>query len=470
MNDIQVLPLAQWLDNSRADQTLVACGDERHYYLGEMRQQVIALCQRLQATTQQRWALCFDDSYWFTVALLAVLHSAKTAVIPGHSRESLLQEQRSRFDALLSDKFVTLDFPCLIVGPGQQPMAATETPLLPVLSADATVVLFTSGSRGQPREVVKPVASLDHEIAWLAALWGKRLAGCHLLSSVSHQHLYGLTFRIMLPMALGLSFSSALTQFPEQLAAHIAAHSREKRYVFISSPAFLRRLDIALPAFHCELVLSAGGLLPWNAACQAEQYYGVRLNEVYGSSETGVLAWRNCSRNNEPWQPFPGVRFSKDHKDLSDEKEKIWRVHSPLIPEPEGLLLDDRLDFSPGEGRFHLCGRQDQIIKIEEQRISLSEVEHRLMQLSGVAEAAALTLSRSGRLYIGAVIVLDAATTVPQGHRGEAMLTRAWRQTLRQWLEPVALPRYWRIVTQMPLNSQGKRTCAQLQELFYAAD
>ncbi|MCV3305589.1 hypothetical protein, partial [Leclercia adecarboxylata] len=32
---------------------------------------------------------------------------------------------------------------------------------------------------------------------------------------------------------------------------------------------------------------------------------------------------------------------------------------------------------------------------------------------------------------------------------------------------PVAIPRHWRIVDEMPVNSMNKRVYAQLQELFH---
>ena len=43
----------------------------------------------------------------------------------------------------------------------------------------------------------------------------------------------------------------------------------------------------------------------------------------------------------------------------------------------------------------------------------------------------------------------------------------AWRRALLPWLEPVAVPRYWRIVDEMPVNSMNKRVYAQLEELFH---
>nr|MWL34444.1 AMP-dependent synthetase [Escherichia coli] len=44
-----------------------------------------------------------------------------------------------------------------------------------------------------------------------------------------------------------------------------------------------------------------------------------------------------------------------------------------------------------------------------------------------------------------------------------------WRRLLRPTLESVAIPRYWRVIDEMPVNSMNKRVYAQLQELFHEA-
>ena len=54
------------------------------------------------------------------------------------------------------------------------------------------------------------------------ALWGERLAGTRVLASVSHQHIYGLLFRILLPLSLGLPFDRRSIDYPEQLALQTA--------------------------------------------------------------------------------------------------------------------------------------------------------------------------------------------------------------------------------------------------------
>lgn len=74
---------------------------------------------------------------------------------------------------------------------------------------------------------------------------------------------------------------------------------------------------------------------------------------------------------------------------------EAFRLFSPLIAEDNGLLLDDLLQFSE-DGQFHLMGRRGRIVKIEEKRMSLQEVEQRLLALDGIREAAAVPLRAAG--------------------------------------------------------------------------
>lgn len=448
------LPLARWLDTHRPDETPLAWLSDRTWTLGEMRYDVAQLYAQLQTRSGERWALCFENSYLFIVALLATLHAGKTPVIPGHSRVSLLQEQQALFDGVLSDKLLDHGGSMLLVSCANAKNEAKGPAALPPIADDAFVELFTSGSTGQPRRVRKPVTCLDSEAQMLAARFADRLAGCRVVASVVPQHLYGLTFRIVLPMALGLPLHAAMLYYAEQLCVL----PKDSRYVFISSPAFLKRLDCQLAAPPLAMILSAGGMLPWRDVEQTRAWAGVTPDEIYGSTETGVLAWRYRAEDDMPWRPFPGVRFCA--------QEEAWRAFSPLIPQKEGLLLDDNLEFIE-EDRFRLAGRRGRVVKIEEKRISLCEIENRLLALEGIREAAALPVTRKGRQGIGVLLVLDKPMLERWRQREGKQLELFWRRSLLPWLEPVAVPRYWRVIDEMPVNSMNKRVYAQLEELFH---
>ncbi|MGC6389256.1 AMP-binding protein [Ewingella sp. S1.OA.A_B6] len=445
-----ILPLSKWLSDVRANGHVVARRGDKNICLADLRRDVGMLHARLTKRSERRWALCFHDSYQFCVALLALLHAAKVPILLGHHRHAQLIEQREHFDAALSD--ISLDLPCAVWSLSDE---GNVTPELPSVSDSAYLTLFTSGSTGEPRRIVKRVKAMDREAEWLAQLWGEQIDGCLIRASVSHQHLYGLTFRIWLGQALGIPFECEMVAFPEQLARNVVHNNQ--RSVFITSPAFLQRLDTQLPAPPTALVISAGGPLTQKAAQLVHRWLGVNVDEIYGSTETGVMAWRS-RQTDAQWQRFPGVKFERDLQDN-------WCVMSPLIASPEGFMLDDRLIFAP-DGTFQLDGRHDRVVKIEEKRISLSEIERRLAALDGIDQAVVLLVQRGTRQCIGVVLVLNSTGLHLLNQFGRGVQIRRWRQQLSDWLEPVAIPRYWRIVSEIPLNQQSKRSWPALQELF----
>lgn len=449
----QPLPLAQWLSAPRPNDTPIAWLGEQTWTLGQLRYDVAMQVKALQQQSGERWALCFENSYLFIVALLAALHAGKTPVIPGHSRVSLLEEQQALFNGVLSDRPLAWSGVTLMIQSAYQ--SAEHHEPLSDIAQTRYVELFTSGSTGQPRRVMKPLACLDREASLLAERFAARLAGCRVVASVVPQHLYGLTFRIFLPMALGLPLHAAMLYYTEQLAAL----SHEHRYAFISSPAFLKRLDRQLTPPPVAMVLSAGGMLPWEHVAPTADWLGVWPDEIYGSTETGILAWCHRQQEDIAWQPFPGVNITAEGD--------AFRAISPLIHQANGLLLDDILQFD-ADGRFRLQGRRDRVVKIEEKRISLGEIEQRLLELEGVREAAALSVTHAGRQSIGALLVLDEHTRQQWQQSGGTAQELAWRRALLPQMEPVTVPRYWRVVDEIPVNSMNKRVYAQLQELFHA--
>lgn len=110
---------------------------------------------------------------------------------------------------------------------------------LPPISPDAELLLFTSGTTGKPKPVRKIVRLLDREAEMVSEIFPdlRRLA---VASSVDPLHLYGLTFTVWVPMALGLTRIVPRLEVPEDLASVTVPSA------IISSPTFLRYLDPAV--------------------------------------------------------------------------------------------------------------------------------------------------------------------------------------------------------------------------------
>lgn len=349
----QTLPLARWLTAPRPDDTPIAWLDEstgRWAICVTMSRNLSAAC----SNSRERWALCFENSYLFIVALLATLHAGKTPVLPGHNRVIQLNEQRELFDGVLSDSELNWQGSLLLVA--SSPQVATQSFTFAAIAPDAYIELFTSGSTGQPKRVIKPVRLLDREAELLAERLGAscrkscrrfRIAAAFVRPDFSRFPAHGAGITAPCRHAL-----VCRTVCRVESSASLYLHQQPGIFEASGYTAF--------PA-PVQVLLSAGGELPWQDVQHTASWLRVWPDEIYGSTETGVIARRYRDQEQRRWRPFPCMQFRAE--------DDAFRLFSPLMEEDSGLLLDDILQFSE-DGQFHLMGRRGRIVKIEEKRIS----------------------------------------------------------------------------------------------------
>ena len=73
---------------------------------------------------------------------------------------------------------------------------------------------------------------------------------------------------------------------------------------------------------------------------------------------------------------------------------------------------------------------------------------------------------QSARVQLGVVVVLSEEGRAYQASYGRLTLSRQLKQLLGQYFEIVTLPKKWRYVDQVPVNSQGKTVRKELECLF----
>jgi acyl-coenzyme A synthetase/AMP-(fatty) acid ligase len=433
------------------------CFDEQHNVTGykKFQQDVQIFSAYLSDKPQRKWALCFENSYAFSVAFMALAHAGKHLILPGNHQPAALAELAQHFDALLHDDIIET-MPCEIhINYNAVDLSIQHTEKLSPLSlCDIPLTLFTSGSTDTPKPINKTLQLLDNEIQQLELLWGEKVKDSECYSTVSHQHIYGLLFRVLWPLCSGRAFSQTNFIYPEQILSHHSSHPK----TLVCSPALLKRLIDHEGYNEYQVVFSSGGPLAIEGADQSEAKLSSRPFEVYGSTETGGVGYRQQTEPRSLWTFFPShqARLNIEH---------CLELLSPFIDDALWYPTSDYCDLLEN-GQFMLKGRVDRVIKIEEKRLSLTEVEKRLTQLIWIDDAAVIPMEEEKRTVLGAVIVLSDAGNelMQQGSKGKFWLKL--RSELREWLEPVGIPRRFRAVDEVPLNSQGKRQMRDLQQLF----
>ncbi|MCC6535813.1 MAG: AMP-binding protein [Burkholderiales bacterium] len=416
--------------------------------------QVGAICTALSARLESRWLIAADDVLEFCASLLGALHAGKRAVIAPNLGEGTLRDLRSAYDASIGTA-IPADIDPLTLAP--IPWSARQ------LDPDAAALdLYTSGSSGVPKRVTKRLRQLEAEVQALETCWGAMLADATVISTVPHHHIYGLLFRLLWPLSAGRPFDPALYAEPSGLLHATATYGR---IALISSPAHLSRLpellalDALLPGVRC--IFSSGAPLPAACAQQFRLAAGHAPVEVYGSTETGGIGWRQ--RSDDPhddlWTPFPQIEFPG-----SGSEEP--RLRSPYLEPGAEVRLDDEITLL-ADGRFRLGARLDRIAKVEGKRVSLPEMEDQLRRHPWVQDAAATVLSRS-RDEVGAAVVLR-PRGIDEAKRDRRVVIGALRDFLRAWQDPVAVPKRWRFVAALPLDTRGKLSAAAVRALFEAA-
>ncbi|ODS60385.1 MAG: hypothetical protein ABS38_12755 [Acidovorax sp. SCN 68-22] len=451
--------MPEWLSLHRllvaevpADRPVAWCNGamvERHRFVAA----VAAWQEVFAAAPGSRFGLYLEDSLNFAAALFGAWHAGKQVYLPGDRQPVTLKRLRETVDALAGD----LPDGLSTAAAGRE-VATSFTALDP---ATTQLHVFTSGSSGEQVAIHKRLDQLDAEVRALQAAFGAAIDAdgpAAVAATVSHQHIYGLLFQVLWPLAAGRPFVSRRLEYPEELSALPGDHA----CVLVSSPAHLGRLS---PAYDwsglrrsLRRVFSSGGPLPAEAAQQSLTLVGHSPTEVYGSSETGGIAWRQRAVHGERWQALPGVEWRLD--------DGLLAVRSDRLPDLEWWTTTDRVRTTE-DGAFELLGRADRIVKVEGKRVSLSAIESALLVGGDVIAARALVLPAALGGRLGVVTVPGVAGRVVLQAHGRRAFNERLRATLLQTLERVALPRRWRHVAALPVDTQGKCTEAALTALFH---
>jgi acyl-coenzyme A synthetase/AMP-(fatty) acid ligase len=386
--------------------------------------------------------LCVEDRGWMAAAMLASLAGGPPLLFPYAFSESTLSQahQNIAYTHALADEDQPLPDGVERIPLPELSADSAYRQRHPAMQPDATwIYLFTGGSTGTPRIWSKTPRNLLLESANLAKFFNIHTEDV-ILASVPAHHIYGLLYSVLLPLVSGACVSARTPLYPNEIIqTAIAAEAT----VLVSIPAHYRAMQPApLVNGKIHTAFSSAGALPEQDDLEFHRTTGIAITEIYGSTETGGIAFRRRGTGLAKLQPFAYV-------DVKLEGERLFVrsdfLSAELPKNQEGYFLAaDRAAPVHPHG-FEILGRTDGIIKVGGKRVDLSEVRQAILSLADIDEVYVTSLPvRSGR---GNEIIAVLTGRIS----GDRMM-----RELKSILPPYSLPRRVKVVDQIPLSATGK--------------
>lgn len=308
----------------------------------------------------------------------------------------------------------------------------------------------SSGSTGRPKCIRKTRASLLADADALFRTFGDSLLEDRppFVASVQDDYIFGTLWRNLLPKRAGCAVYPATVLSAEELL-----HLRDRlgSFVFITTPSFLESLlphpDAAGLSGAFRGIVSSGSLLRTDIALRAAEMFHVPVLEIFGSTETGSVAYRRQTEGPE-WTVIDGVEVS-----FSESGGLV--VDSPFCVERPFAMGDAAVPCGPR--RFLYRGRLDRNVKILERYVFLPDVEAALERHPFVARAHAFASDGDvPRIWALVVPTPEGCSALRTGTYGAVI--RTLQESTRATLPAIAVPRRIRFVPHFPTTTRGKLT------------
>jgi acetyl-CoA synthetase len=329
---------------------------------------------------------------------------------------------------------------------------------------DPALIVFTSGTTGEPRGVVHAYrylegqrAQAEHwlgsrrgELVWCttATGWSKSARNVFLASwltgaaAVIHEGRFDPAQRLDMAAALGVN---VLCQAPTE-------------YRMLAKRTSLR----PLPAL--RRMVSAGEPLEAETIAAFREAMGLEPADGYGQTETGHISGNLAGdpvRPGSMGRPLPGLETRIVEGELQLRAASSPTFFSRYLDgerfEGEWWRTGDFVREDEA-GYLHFEGRGDDIILSSGYRIGPFEVESALLSHPDVAEAAAVAAPDPER---GAVV---RAIVVPRDREPSNELARELQEHCKRETAPYKFPRIVEFAAELPKTTSGKIRRAALRE------
>ncbi|MBQ9245131.1 AMP-binding protein [bacterium] len=301
----------------------------------------------------------------------------------------------------------------------------------------ANINFYTSGSTTTPKCIKKSLYNLITEAKDAAEELKFQEKPLVVKSSTTMCHLFGTTFHFMFPICNGHIIDTKCVLYPEDV--------NEQNCLFVSTPAFLSALEKYNSKFkeNPQYIITAGAKLDNKTFKYLEEYS--QITEIYGSTETGIIAYRKHSSDNE-LTLFPNIKI------LENGKLKTEYGYEDEIE------INDNIEIKGN--KIKVTGRKDRILKIYEKRVSVETIENKLIKTNFVKQSYCFK-------YNDKLASICALT-----EQGKNFLIQNGIQQLKKILKidikevSDVVPQKWRFCDELPISQTGKLNKSFIEYLF----
>ena len=302
-------------------------------------------------------------------------------------------------------------------------------------------IAFTSGSTGAPTPNLKYWRTLRVGSSSNArAILGAADQQLNVVATVPPQHMWGMETSILLPLFANVAVSHLTPFFPQDIAD--ALQSLPEPRMLVSSPIHLETLHKSGVEMHAvDKIITATAPLSKQLAIDVETGFETIVQEIFGCSESGILATRQTAVDEE-WTYSAIFDLS-----MTDDGVRIAASHLS-----EDVMLPDIVELT-GNNHFRWIGRRQDMVNIAGKRGSLADLNFHLREIPGLVDGVVfLPDGREDRLA--------ALVVAPELDVSDIL------SVLRDKVEPVFLPRPIFKVSQLPRQETGKLAIKAVRELF----
>lgn len=305
---------------------------------------------------------------------------------------------------------------------------------------DIIINFCTSGSSGKPKIIKKSLFNLIREAEDINKTFFVKEKELVFSTTTVFHHLFGMTFCLMTPMIGGFSIDLRNKNFPENV--------QDKNSCLVTSPSFLAKMKKYDASFAevPEFLIAAGAKLEDDVFKCFEAKS--KIIEIYGSTETGVVAYRTASCY-KYLTKFPNVK-------IHQIEEKNYKISSDYFYEDE-IELQDEILFSEPD-RMLIFGRADRILKINEKRISPLEIENTVKKSEFVDDAYCLKVEEK----LAVAVVLTPLGIDYLRKNGQLELSKL----LKSLIVGDVKPQKWRFLPEIYRTDTGKVDKNKIEEIF----